>query len=411
MAVTVDGLKITLTAEEGGIGSSEENPYTFDDLMDDAVNITKSTSIDVLLRNFYYVPYSIFLSGIVYFSSINEIVLFGEDVDTVGSRLNSTSSGYWNLNKSMWRCNNSEFSHIYNFAVEDCAFMDFRGFSFYSGTLNKVKFVNVGSTYFSLSTNVSLIDCENSSGVYGNIPRNNITDIRNKYLDCTYGMLLGYNTYAMKIYNPQVINCTYDLCFQPLRNTNSLTTIIDGLIDTDNIRLLVSLGPYGDKNRCMTLNLATNMSFEFENADNANVKVFDKDASLLFDETYVEDLEEEINYYERYVESQGIVYNPAVDEITIRQPFSIVVSKDGYDDLEINNVNVVPGEATSIRGTLVPSTAPIYVNQSISGLLEDISISGDIELNNITGTVSQNIITGSIINNTIESSITNSSIT
>jgi len=350
MAITLEGLKITISAEPGGIGSSESNPYRMSDLAASVPNIIEIIVGGGSARTFYYCPYALHLSPLTHFKFYMEMVLFGEDVNHLGSRLNSGSASYFYLTNTQMMENGTEFSTLYNFIATDCAFFHFRGFSFYTGVrLTRCKFVSVGSTYWSNSTNIEIYDCSMSGTPYGNIPRNNIVDIRNKLMNCTYGLLLGYNTGGdVKLYNTEIIGCTNDLAYQPLTHLNYTTTLVDPLVDLNKQLLMVTTS--GKK---VTLDVATLMSFVLNDADGASIVIYDKDGNIHYQGLYSEGLQEEVVYYRRYVKSQGIYGVPEEDVENTYHPFVIEVIKSEYQPLIIPNIFVVSGKATNIIGRMV----------------------------------------------------------
>ncbi len=407
MAITVTGLKIELTPEPSGKGSSAVNPYRFADLLVAAPNIVEIISTHRITRKFYYVPYALYVQSGAYFDISYEMILFGGDVDYLGNRIYISNTGYMKVTNSLLRCNNSEFSTLNNISAENSTFIDFRGLSIYKNSVfRKCKFVNVGSTYWSNSATNQFIDCDVSNTLYGNIPRNNIIDIRNKFLNCTTGLLAGYNTSGdIKIYNSSFIDCTNDIAYQPLATTHYTTRLIDPLLDLNKQSVWGT-----SANRQMTLEIATLMSLILNNADGADITIYDKDNNVHYQGSYSNGFEEEIVYYKRYVLASGINGQPTTDTINIYQPFKVVISKNGYDDLVINNLEVTPGQATTLRGELVPLTPPIYYNQQLEGTINTDSVQSSILSNTVTGTVNNSIISGTIVHNQVQGTISSASL-
>lgn len=399
MAILIEGLKIIITTDGGTGKGTITNPYTFSAIMVTATNIVLTSNN--YSKRFFYVPYALWIEADCYFKSDNEMVLFDEDVDALGSRIRCT--GFMEIISCLWRCNGDEFSVIYNATITNSVFYDFRGLTFYSGNIVKnTKFFNVGSTYWARGEDSEFTDCEMVSTAYGYIPQKNIAiNLRNKFINCINGILLGYNSTAdIRIESPQLIGCTYDLVYLPLQYTyNAIGTevLVDPLVDLDKSSLLVTID-----NRHCRVQIVTRMSFYIKDAENSIIKVYDKDSNLIYDSDYIEGLTDDIKYYERYVVSQGIAYTPLIDEEDIFQPFKVIVSKAGFDDLEIPNIYITSGQATTVRGGLVESTPPVYVSEKLTGeiLAEEVLEGGIEEEEKLTGELADITLCGSIAGDT-----------
>lgn len=410
MAVNIDNLKITITTEGGSGKGTENNPYTWDDIMLVATNIVKIESSSRLTRSFFYVPYALWIETDCYFYSLNESVLFGEDVDDLGSRIRCYT-GYIEIENGLYRCNYSEFSAIGNLIITNTSFYDFRGLSLFKTIAKNCTFNCVGSTYWTRDTESEFTDCEMIGTSYGLIPQENIAvNLRNKFINCSNGILLGYNYHGdVRIENAQFINCNYDLVYQPIVRTSSalLTTVlVDPLVDLEKSYLMVT-----NDDRHMKLQLVTRMSFYISNAEGSLIKVYDKDNNIIYENEYSEGLTDDILYYQRYVVSQGIKEVPLVDEVNLYQPFKLVVSKEGYDDLVIENIEVTPGQPTIIRGNMVLTEPPIYVDSNMNSEINTENIQSKIEEESITGDISIESINSNINENNINTTISNDDIT
>ena len=385
MAVTVDGLKITLTSEGGTGWGSESSPYTWAQIMLTATDIEYTFSSGGKATKFYYVPYALYVEADCYMTSSSEMVLFG---GVGGNRIITQVGSHLVITSGQLMGNGEGFSYLYDATITDTALFNFRGFSIYSNcTLRNVSFYNAGSTYFSFGFGTEISNCSVAGSPYGVIPRRNLSvDVGNKYFRCGKGILLGYNLDGdVRIESPYIEDCTYDLSFQPLNTTNYKTVLVDPYLDFTKIEYLVSRS--AGKN--VTLQVVTRMSFALENATGSYITVYDKDDNIMYEGDYEEDLEIDMLYYNQYVESAGTTGIPAVNDITIYYPFKLVVSREGYDNLEIPNIVPTIGQPTAIRGSMVEVTPPIYYQQAISG---------DVLMSALTGMVTGTEVFGTTTN-------------
>jgi hypothetical protein len=251
-----------------------------------------------------------------------------------------------------------------------------------------VLFYNCGSLYWDGAYGNEYTDCMVSGAAYGYIPQNGIkTNLRNKIIDCQRGLLCGYNNSVdYNIYNMQFINCTYDVSFSPTNKNNRKTNLIDCLIDTNKF----TLGTISEGNKC-TLNLKSTFTFIIENGDGAEARLFDKDGSLYDTIEISGETKKEITYYSVYVEG------PSTKIDTVSSPFRLEISKDGYENLIINEIEITSGIPTFIRGKLIEETPPIYYQDNLIGETKEQELIAELSAENLKGKVNNDIVSGKII--------------
>ena len=140
-----------------------------------------------------------------------------------------------------------------------------------------------------------------------------------------------------------------------------------------------------------TQNLITSLSGviydESSNPITSDVKIYDRDNNLLYTISAVDGILStlEIVYFYTWREvAAGVTTAESSNHLS---PFKIVVSKPGYQDLEIPGVTVTPGLPTVIRGQLVPEIPPVYVDRDIQGSVAIQDIQGSVAIQEIQGSV------------------------
>lgn len=106
----------------------------------------------------------------------------------------------------------------------------------------------------------------------------------------------------------------------------------------------------------MKIYFRTTMSIYLD-ISNYDLKIYDKDDNLILERNAISSFSENVDF--DYIMEEFI---DTVRQPTIRntyQPFKIVISKVGYNDLEFADVSVILGEPTTLRGTMVLETPEI----------------------------------------------------
>ncbi len=219
-------------------------------------------------------------------------------------------------------------------SVEDCV---------WSGIINH---------YHSLTTlnRVSIY-----GGSYGMIPQDEFVEANDVQVrDAGKAILCGYGSWTMTRF--KAIGCTTDLQVMP-NSSGRECILIDSLIDTDKT-IFWNLGD----NRDVKVWLKSTFNI-IVSGTNLQLRVFDKDFNEVVNKTFTDNTSETVTYF--YIEyATGVGGVGAVQIADDLQPFSVVISKLGYDSLFFEDIQVVPGQVTTIRG-IINQTA---IDPDASGL-------------------------------------------
>lgn len=129
----------------------------------------------------------------------------------------------------------------------------------------------------------------------------------------------------------------------------------------------------------------TTFSGFIANGSGSTLNVYDKDNNIVHSETLgSEDIQQkELTYYHLLATTEGlsgpttVIPNKVIDDY---EPFRAVVSKAGYDDLTIPDINVIAGQPTVIRGELMetapnpPTVSSVQITRASSQTAQDGSI-------------------------------------
>ena len=134
-----------------------------------------------------------------------------------------------------------------------------------------------------------------------------------------------------------------------------------------------------------TYKYITTFNAIIENASGGELTIKDKDGNVVYSETLSSDsmAEQELTF------NEFGFYSPpesgsVVETETVFHPFTLKVTKAGYQDLEIPGITVTAGVPTTIYGAMETVT---YVNANISGSVAAQGVSGAIAVKEIGGTV------------------------
>jgi hypothetical protein len=347
-------------------------------------------------RYSYHIPYRIYLASATFTCNQTNIV-FSENWSEYGARFSMSPDSFLNIVVSSWQTPSRQFMSFYNATIDRAFFMNSRGITHYSGCVVKqTTYHNCGSLYWYYNNGNSFTDCLICNASYGLIPQNAVgANLRNKIIDCQRGLLVGYNSVDQNIYNLQVIGGTYNIFILATQSTLRQTNLIDCLIDVERIAV-----QSGSLNRLCRLNLKTTMTILIKEGAGATAKLYDKNGDLHENMTIEESTTKEVTFYTRYVKYTS----PEItDELTIFEPFTLTISKPGFQDLTIPNITITPGVPTIIRGELVKT---IFVDRHIQGAIQTVGLEGSLAPRQLSGTIQVNkTIDGTISEQGLEGAI------
>jgi hypothetical protein len=340
--------KITIQYNENdGIkGETFSNPYTFKDIYD--TDIANGWGVVNILETHYILYSEVFINAYFYASGLTI------ECSNNTHREQFTVDTYFQseFNQCVFIRSEQDIVKFYGtVSVIMCAFYDFGYVNFYGRNIDECvvsysNLYNVGRS--TILSNVKIeyvnyIDCMNSGTIISyNTNNTGIRFIngRSLYLRNTYEDLIFKNLENINTL-PMVIAATIGTM-----GLNRSITFIDSDVDPTNYSLVAAFN--GE------LNIYYKNTFIWKIENNINIKLLNNMDNVIINEIVNFDDSNEILYSDFYLRvDNNIITN---DDLIIYQPFKLIVSKEGYDDLIIEDINVTPGQPTIIRGELVNIT-------------------------------------------------------
>lgn len=392
--ITISGTTITVSYDpaDGTHGASFDNPYTFEDIYDtDQANgwgllkrhednlyyidggITITTSLTFFQDQRGVIKFKNSIGGHVYFLYNNDANLdiqYYEFIKDMTGGIGSIKLRTYTIGVDC-QIKNSTFkdlhscSHDGGVIIDKCTYYNLGGSFGASKTLNGLKpeFSNISlyNTHFEART--SPAKAENIR-IYKDycfyfLPYENETIIlRNikTYENSKKGHVFGWKPNALLI----CIDCelTYEWRW-------------------------VTFGSYDSGD--LTIEEKTTFNANIINSTGGILTIEDKDGNVVFTETLGSEkmTEQEITYHKEYRAHENSVYLTDT-QITEYHPFTLRVTKPGYQDLEIPGITVTPGQPTTIYGEMVE---PTYVDRRLVGTIDTPKLTGSIDTINLSGTI------------------------
>jgi hypothetical protein len=336
---------------DGTKGSSFTNPYTFEDIYD--TDVANGWGVVEKQQNQYYINSVLETSGYgdTYFKDSKKIIIFNNPTETHLNVFQTSSN--CDLNQCVFFMHNESFICSIRFIlsyidmevyITSNVFRDFWGVS-KSGNVISDK-----NTFYSLGSGLSITASAPSL--------TNLT-LYNTLLQVRKETEIADN---IKIYadNPVYLLPNLDDIVIEFRNLKVYENTINGTLaawynNTSVIFIDCNFNKEWDWHVWSTntgdLTIYEKSTFNLDtNVDNVSVVIKDKDDNIIYDDIDLND--EEILYHKEYGKTVNGVYTDI--DIFDYQPFNMLVSKDGFDDLIIPDIYVVPGEPTVIKGSLIP---------------------------------------------------------
>jgi len=336
---------------DGTKGSSFTNPYTFEDIYD--TDVANGWGVVEKQQNQYYINSVLETSGYgdTYFKDSKKIIIFNNPTETHLNVFQTSSN--CDLNLCVFFMHNESFICSIRFIlsyidmevyITSNVFRDFWGVS-KSGNVISDK-----NTFYSLGSGLSITASAPSL--------TNLT-LYNTLLQVRKETEIADN---IKIYadNPVYLLPNLDDIVIEFRNLKVYENTINGTLaawynNTSVIFIDCNFNKEWDWHVWSTntgdLTIYEKSTFNLDtNVDNVSVVIKDKDDNIIYDDIDLND--EEILYHKEYGKTVNGVYTDI--DIFDYQPFNMLVSKDGFDDLIIPDIYVVPGEPTVIKGSLIP---------------------------------------------------------
>jgi hypothetical protein len=346
---------------DGTKGASFNNPYTFEDVYDTVVynNWSGVTKIDNL---YIFENRSLWINGnSTYFYDINKTFLsIGMD------RYQYSFYAHNDTNLKMVSCvfdmddktiTNGSWRRFVTgkdgIEFDRCVFKNWTYLASY-GYLNKCFVYNITYPYIRggvIYENTNFVNCGRLWGMGDGELKNVIVT------KCDNGIWLDgrYAPTGTYVYNNVILDDIIGTDFIVTSYRYSpIYIIIDSDVDFNSMAFNIADGDYGVQR--ITGILKT--TFDVDIVQNEyNLKIYDKDDNLIVDEENINNFTDNIKYDMFYKETEnGVLLN---DVREIYQPFKLLVTKNGYNDLLIPHIYVTPGQPTIIKCSLVevePST-------------------------------------------------------
>lgn len=351
-----DRIRIAYNVSDGTKGASYSNPYTFDDIYDtDQANgwgLVSKQSTQFSLRT------GIIVSGSsTYFQDDEKDIFYDVELTTYKELFDARYTnirfgslyGYMCFRTS--RDNNAYWTRFWVKTNYDCAIINtsfdnlrvsFSGLAEYSTLLQHVT-VNV----------LSNID------IGGDITIEHYTQYRglctwNRNVDAQYVNLYNCNLYHNAVGYREVTIRNINSHGQSVRiYMNSTYEATVNLIDS-NVGGW-SISAYSNTQHTIyNYYKKTTFNTKIENGTGGELTIEDKDGNILYSETLSSDnmSEQVIPYIYNLIEKspEGSSYT---NNETEYHPFTLRVTKPGYQDLEIPGITVTPGQPTTVYGEMV----------------------------------------------------------
>lgn len=362
--ITKDGNVITVdyVAGDGTRGASWSDPYRLVDIYDTSEDngwgVTVQSGTDF---SHYFIPYAVYIQGAdTYFlwqeeggmTETTEVDCFR--IDNANLRINNRFEYALRVSNNLIT-SATEKNIVFNnngggsSLIQDAFINQFAIINVYNNITFRRVVIN-GALYFQISGGVTLEDIIISECFIGVYILNEPASVnRIKIQNCVYGISCGYS--SADISNLELINCIYDL---RLRNngTGNVVNFTDCKIDTSTIQ---KLDHSGDND--VTVNLKSTFKINITNGDGGTATLYDQFGNVVATQTLSGEWEVagKVLYYKRYYETSGGV--ESADDITEYYPFSLVVTKTGYQTLTIPITTIKPKiDETNIEGKMEEAT-------------------------------------------------------
>jgi hypothetical protein len=399
MAITFANNIITVMYESGDAkGGTLANPYTFTDIYNADVaggwgKVTKN-------GNTYYINARLDVLNNVtlnstYFRALSENVTFADQTGQLlyvylpyGGACNCESCNFYSEKQE------DALTITAGGNILNCSFYYFQrinlsGNLMAGGTLyiKRTEF-KYGLIIYPRASSVYMEDVSFYNFQYPLSPFFGFDNLRIKVVNCYWSFYLMYLQTDLTLRNLVIKNSTKnDIAFRPYTKFDVKAILIDSEVDYNDY--MITLGSYGSQW------LILKSSFVWYFGETVNVLLTDKDGYEILNKSVDDGNVDEVIYHTHFVatNSSGQLAN---DDLVTLEPFKLVVSKEGYDDIEIANITITSGQPTIIRGNLKPSTPPIYYQQVIDGEIGSLDLSGAIETTQIDGVIDNNILNGEV---------------
>lgn len=368
-------LYVKYNAADGTRGASFTDPYTLTDIYDTDVANGWGKMTNPIPRT-YYCKSKIYIENEdTYFQINSERLLF--DATGLSYRL-----GIWTYSNSNFKCISNLYEMSYISVVYGSSqridLLLFGGDAHFENTVLSYLWSIINYTYTYMH-NVIVYYCvvANLPGYNGNLEADNITLIKSalqsrsdfisnnniQIIDTGYGLYV-YSGATWTLYNLKVLDCSIDITVY-INNYGNDNVLVDSNVDLTKRNVS---GGTGSKN----LFNKSNFCIDITDGDGGVATLYDKDNNVVATQTLSGVWNVLVTFEKLECEMlDGVVTK---NTLTSYEPFTLRVTKPGYQDLEIPGIEVRRGEKTDVHGKLTPLNI-IYKDRTL-----DVSIKDNIEL-------------------------------
>jgi hypothetical protein len=339
---------VTYNAADLTRGASFANPYCFDDIYD--TDVANGWGIFVRIGTTLYIAYcSIYIEGATtYFQNENftlfyapnaqETILFyartanvyliqtGSYVSFIINNVTGTRRFYFGGNTDLYlesvTISGFSFAYFYKSKYENIQLKNGNNHMYVDSVIDGITFINHGGYAVrgqpASATNIRLINTVTGFDIFSSATFNNV------------------------YFSPDV---TYHFYYRTGINGNLI--LIDSNGDLTKYNIIGTADTTG-----LSVILKSTFSGTIENGTGGTLTIKDKDGVTVYTEVLASDdmTFQTIEYQRRTITASGGAITSNV--YTISEPFTVVVTKTGYQDLTISDIEVTGGVQTIIYGKL-----------------------------------------------------------
>jgi|GEM_PF-5904975 len=391
MPITLSNTRITVEFQGGDPkGDSWGDPFTLDDIV--AASDAGSWDPAVTKQGVQYlIPYSLYIVGASTYFLAEDCQVYFEYHDNVDIYRLRVTNCYFksqgDIHGMSWFFDYvygktrlyiiPEYGYIENSKFTRPSWMSFGGSISNNLIIKKTVFeacdlIQLAVNNYVEVENITLVN-SGASNIW--IPYDFVSAENITVIDCPVGLYL-YQISILNIRKLKLINVANHLKFRPTQ-VGQVLNCFDSNIDMSKYNYSLT-GVNGDT----TANNISTFKINIANGDGGTAKLYDKDDNLIFSEVLSGELEKEVTF--EMMEFDAVDGEITKELLTTYEPFKLVVSKDGYQDLTIPDIAINAGSETHIFGKIVKT---IYYQKLISGQVSEQEVSGSVETVEVKGTI------------------------
>lgn len=376
MAITKSGDIITVKYESGDPkGNSYTNPYTLEDIYQ--ADVSNGWGVVTKTDPVYYFNCGIKIDGSnTYFWDYNKVVVFTKTITTYFYYLQLTNApnfrsgrhekvdsswyDWWmvwlqtgssNISYAFFELKNAKVE-LYNSKFLNLRLTETNGTSTFYAKIYNCKIFNSATLSIGTYCEVEHLDCNAtpfSNYLYLTIIA---TPVKLQYINLYFATFYCYGLVPAGCYakNVNFFNNS-DVLFY-LNGGNDGRSLI--LCDSNAPKNISVKSYYLSPDTLWYYKLNSTFNFNIRNGDGATITLKDRDGNTVINQTLLgETYTQEVTYFAAkcwhiYDGQTGNAYKELYDY----EPFSLKITKEGYQEFEIPSITITPGVPTEIRAKL-----------------------------------------------------------